>query len=58
MANRLKIICEIPVIGGLFLAAMRSELKPTDSSKTGKNLTADLNRLTTTEKTAMVRVLR
>src|SRR5882724_5546798 len=33
------------------------ELKPTDSSKTGKNLTADLDRLTTVETTVMDGVL-
>ena len=34
------------------------ELKPTDSSKTGKNHTADLDRLATVETTVMDGVLR
>jgi len=38
--------------------AMLSELKLTDSSKTGKNLTAYLDRLTTVEKAVMDGALR
>jgi len=42
----------------ILMLAICSELNPTDSSKTGKNLTADQNRLTTVETTVMESVLR